>query len=287
MLLIGITPQDGNAGSARPGSGSYRVGATVTLEATANPGYDFLWWENSATGEEVHASSFPLTLEGDCQWIAVFRKNGEHFIYFNKPMPGLQADPLLYSYAPGTPVTLSAPAQSGRSIVYEYGPFNGGDPSSVNWTRLGSSGAFIMPAYDIGVRALYSVNMTLTVGDHGTAELSPAGPWYEGDTVTLTVHRDSGYRLIVSNVPPSAVQSGDVITFVLDDHPDLPIVVEFEEIPTGTLSLGSAPEGAGEVSHAFSEDGHSVTLTAVPHDGYHFLAWADYDNNVILSGENP
>ena len=46
MLLIGITPQAGNAGSARPGSGSYRVGETVTLEATANPGYDFLWWEN-------------------------------------------------------------------------------------------------------------------------------------------------------------------------------------------------------------------------------------------------
>ena len=69
-----------------------------------------------------YQSSFSFVLEGDCEWEAVFRKDGEYFIYISKPWPDLNVTPGLSSYAPGTNVTLSATPRSGRSIAYETAP---------------------------------------------------------------------------------------------------------------------------------------------------------------------
>ena len=279
--------------SVSPASG-WTVGQEITLTATAYSGYTFMWWVNYDTGENSTSSTYTTTLTGDCEWDAVFRKNGEYFIYISKPWvendpsQTLQVSPDAPSYASGTPITLNAPAKSGRSVVYEYGRDVEGNSSSVtSWTRIGGN-SFSMPAYDVWVRGLYSVNLTLNTGAHGTATLSPSsGPYYEGDTVTLTVNPDSGYRAVISGIPAGYTVSGDTYTFTMGES-DLTISVEFEALPAISLAVRAYPDdAAGSASISQNETNGEVTLTATPKDGYHFLGWYDVGSSSFISQANP
>ncbi|MBO7407684.1 MAG: InlB B-repeat-containing protein, partial [Clostridia bacterium] len=159
--------------------------------------------------------------------------------------------------------------------------------SDLNWQRL-SGNVFTMPAYNIWAQALYSINITASGDEHGTVALSHAGPYYEGDTVTLTTTPDSGYRVkMISGIPPDTVFSNNTITFTLGDWPDLDITVAFEEIPTTTAHFSSSPEGSGTVNASLDNSTKVITATATPNDGYHFLCWLDLDANAVLSRDNP
>ena len=291
-LYLDPGPEAGTV-SVSPASG-WTVGQEITLTATAYSGYTFMWWVNYATGENSRSSTYTTTLTGDCEWDAVFRKNGEYFIYISKPWvendpsQTLQVSPDASSYTSGTTITLNAPAKSGRSVVYEYGRDVDGQSSSVtSWTRIGGN-SFSMPAYDVWARGLYSVNLTLSTGAHGTATLSPSsGPYYEGDTVTLTVNPDSGYRAVISNIPAGYTVSGDTYTFTVGES-DLTISVEFEELPAISLAVRAYPDdAAGSASISQNETNGEVTLTATPKDGYHFLGWYDVGSSSFISQANP
>ena len=282
--------QAGTAGIVE--SAPYHVGQTITLQATANSGYTFMWWVNYDTGENSKSSTYRTTLTGDCEWTAVFRKNGEYFIYINKPYvegdlnKTLQVLPDQPSFTPGTTITLNAPAKAGRSVVYEYGRDVDGHSSSVTWQRL-SGNTFSMPSYDVWVRGLYSVNITLNVGANGTASLSRSGPYYEDDSVTLTVNPANGYRAIISGVPAGCTVSGNNYTFTVGES-DLTISVEFEERPSISVAVLAYPnDAAGSAGITQNETTGEITLTATPKDGYHFLGWYDVGSASFVSMDTP
>ena len=262
----------------------YYVGDSITLNAMAEYGYTFVSWVNNATNEIVETNAFTFVLRGDTKWTAVFKKDGEYFIYVNKPYGSLTVSPVKSSYAPGTPVTLSVPSVDGRSVVYEYGLDVNGNANSVkSWTRL-SGNAFTMPSGDVWVRGLYSHNVNLSHGEHGTATLSPAsGPYYEGDTVTLTITPDSGYRVkSISQIPEGYTYSGDTLTFTMVDN-DLDISVEFEECPSIVVAHGVYPADSGEVKLLQDPGTGEVTLTATPNSGYSFVNWTENGTEVSTS----
>ena len=277
--------------SAAPAqAGQHTAGQTVTLTATATNDFSFVEWVNYNTNEAHNESSFSFVITNDVEWTAIFKKNGEYFIYVSKPWPGLTATPNLYSYATGTNVTLSAPAISGRSIVYEIArDVEGAQQSSdYNWQRL-SGNVFTMPAYDIWVRALYSINITASGDEHGTVALSPAaGPYYEGDTISLTMTPDSGYRAkTLAGVPSGTVVSGNTATFTLGDLDDLDIHVEFEKIPTHTLHASVYPPDSGTVAVTYDVTAGNYVATATPTNGYHFIGWINLDDSSFLGTDNP
>ena len=269
----------------------YYVGQTITLKAVAYSGYTFMWWVNYETGENSHTSTYQTVLTGDCEWDAVFKKNGEYFIYINKPydpdgVNGLKVSPDLPSFAPGTEITLTAPAMSGRSTVYEYGEDVEGSALSVEWNRIPNGGnKFSMPACDIWVRALYSANVSLSVGAGGTASLTP-GPYYEDDVVTLTVTPNSGYMIdSISGIPTNYSATENTVTFTMDGT-DLNISVTFKKLPSTTYNVDFVvvPIGSGTLEATASNG--QITATATPLDGYHFYGWVDASGNT-LSQDNP
>ena len=136
-------------------------------------------------------------------------------------------------------------------VTPEAKAYSGTAEYTIDFTLENVDGnSFVMPAYDVWVRSLYSINMTLTVGEHGTATLSPEGPWYSGDTVTLTVIPEEGYRVKrIAGTTTEYVHEGNAYIFVLDNLPDRLISVEFEETPTAAAQpvtmtvLASQPMG--------------------------------------------
>lgn len=192
------------------------VGDTITVQATAKAGYTFEWWLNNDTDEIIKTNRFSFVLEGDCEWTAYFRKNGEYYIAVDKPFGSLTVSPREQTFAPGSQVTLSVPPKSGRTTVYEMRPATG----EAGWTRLGTNGTFTMPPYDIWVRALFSTDIEAISNGHGTVALSPPGPYYEGDRVTLTMTPDSGYHVtpdvrLLSWFFDDVVFSGNTATFTV------------------------------------------------------------------------
>ena len=269
-------------------SGPSTVGQTVTLSAVAKHGYTFAWWEKTFAGEHSvnYQSSFSFVLEGDCEWEAVFRKDGEYFVFVQKPVGDITADPLLSTYAPGTNVTLIATPRIGHSIVYETAQDVGPDGTKT-WTRL-SGNTFTMPAHDIWVQALYSINIATSGDEHGTVALSHAGPYYEGDTVTLILTPDSGYRATtIYGVPEDIIVSGNTVTFTLRNYDDLDIHVDFEKIPTYTLHTSVYPPDGGTVAVTYDGANGNYVATATPTNGYHFLGWINLDDSSFLGTDNP
>ena len=266
------------------------VGQQITLVATPNSGYQFMWWVNYETDEFSYDRQYSTVLtESYCEWDAVFIKDGEYFVYVNRPLE-MVVLPEADSYAPGAEVTLVAPPEDGRSIAYEIGRDVDGLADSVTWERIGSDGKFIMPAYHTWTRALYSVNVNVSCGPHGSASLSPDGPYFEGDEVTLTIHPDPGYYAShITGVPEGWTSSGNVITFPSDYDAD--INVEFAPIPGAEVTFGTFPAGKGSLNHSLNEETGEVTAEVVPSENYTLLYWVDYDQSTgtsqVLGTTNP
>lgn len=288
-LVLYIDP-DSDAGTlASTNAGTERhIGDTVTVQATANEGYEFMWWVNYITGESHTENRFTFVLTADyTEWTAVFRKYGEYFVYKNKPLD-ISVTPLQSAYTPGTTVTLSAPPISGHTIVYEYGLLEEGLLlSELDWQRTDSNGSFTMPACDVWVRGLYSIDLTLTYGEHGTASLSPAGPYYEGDVVTLTVAADQGYYARITGIPSTYATEGHQYTFTLDDRDPRSVTVEFLEVPVVYAHFAAYPEGTGTVEASIDQTTHIVTVTATANGNYHFAGWMNTADNHVVSHDNP
>ncbi|MBR6290174.1 MAG: hypothetical protein IKR53_01905, partial [Clostridia bacterium] len=286
-LYISPTREAGNL-AAYPG-GTHYVGQTVTLVASANSGWHFMWWVNYETEESSHNSQYTTTLQGDCEWDGVFIKNGEYFIYVNRPLD-MTVSPELNSYAPGTPVTLIAPPLEGRAIAYEIGKDVDGLADSVTWNRIGDDGRFIMPDYHVWTRALYSYNVNVNCGSHGSYSLSPSGPYFEGDVVTLTMQPDPGYYARgIYGVPEDYTMSGNEITFTVEKDND--ITLEFAPIPGSSVTFGTFPAGKGTKTHTLDEETGILTAEGFPSEGWTVLYWMDYNASTgamkILGTGNP
>ena len=127
----------------------------------------------------------------------------------------------------------------------------------------------------------------MNCGAHGTAALSPNGPYYEDDTVTLTLTPEGGYRVKrVTGLPEGFTKSNNVYTLPMNGS-DLTISVEFELNPTVTVNFARFPGAGGSVTGVKNEVTGEITATGTPSDGYTFLYWMDYEALTALSSENP
>lgn len=64
------------AGGTTTGDGTYESGASCTIAATANEGYEFAKW-TSSDGQTVDAATHTFTVSGDVTWTAHFKKQDE------------------------------------------------------------------------------------------------------------------------------------------------------------------------------------------------------------------
>ncbi len=277
----------------------YPVGTSFTATASAAPGYVFERWYDVYSHESYTENPLTLTAASDMTLNAMFNGENEYWIYCpdlptspNHTKGTVDVYPAQNSYAPGTLLTLTASAATNYTFEgYEWGYDVDGNESSVtSWTRI-SGNTLSMPAGTIWIRGIFRCtqphSITVNCSQGGTYSISPAGPYYEGDTVTLTAIPDTGCRLkSTSGLPAGFTSSDNVYTIPMSDE-DLTIHLEFEELPSVNLTVVSFPSAGGAVTGAQDPVTGKATVTAAPSDGFFFVGWIDYDDQSTVLSRDP
>ena len=252
--------------------GKYEHGATVTLTATANTGYEFVNWTKE--GAEVSKdATYTFTASEDVTLVANFKLKTYTVTVTaeNGTLDGLATDG---KYEHGATVTLTATANTG----YEF----------VNWTKEGAEVSkdatyTFTASEDVTLVANFKLKTyTVTVtAENGTLDgLATDGKYEHGATVTLTATANTGYEFVNWTKEGAEVSKDATYTFTASE--DVTLVANFQlnqYTITATATNGSVT-GAGTYTH-----GAEVSLTADPAMDYTFVSWTK--GGEVVSTANP
>jgi hypothetical protein len=265
---------------ALPWLGSFAWGATVTLDAVPDPGWEFDNW----TGDYNWADTpITVTMDADKSITANFSPQTTLTLTANPAGSGsVRVNGVLHSlpwsgqFDTGTSVTLEAVAGPG----YEFDPWSG----DLNWpvspvtTTINEDMAIVA---NFVAAAGYSLRIS---GSGGSVLVDSAGitlPWSGnfdvGTSVTLEAVPAAGWQF--DNWSGDVIGTDNPITITMDAHTS--VTAHFSRL---THTLDVAFDGSGSVvvngsawSLPGTEDipqGSIVELEAVPEYGWRFVGWS-------------
>lgn len=245
------------------GGGTYLAGSTATLTAVANSGYYFSHWSNGSS-----MSTINVTVIGDSTYTAFFEViDSSYTIYVvsDNTTMGSVSGGGFYSY--GDTATLEAFAYNG----YHFISWN--DGVLANPRQVIVTGNSIYTAY-FAIDVVY-YTVTAEPSNPTMGNVTGGGLYAAGATATLTANSHVGYHFVEWD--DGVTES--TRTFTVTD--DVSFVAFFaSNISTYTITVNSNNPAWGSVSGGgVFPEGTSVTLTAVPNEGYHFEHWQDGDTN--------
>ena len=277
---VTATVNDATMGSVA-GAGVYNEGATATLTATANAGYQFVSW--TVGGETLTENPLSLTVTADIEVLATFAAI-EHTISVTVNDATMGSVEGAGTYNEGATATLTATANPG----YQF----------VSWTvdgeTLTDNPLSLLVDADKAVLATFAAiehTVTATVNDPAMGSVEGAGTYNEGATATLTATANAGYEFAYWVVGADTLTANPLEVIVTAD-----VVVEavFAAIPvsqyTVTVEINDSTMGAVDGAGVYDE-GTVVTLIATPNAGYEFLYWTVgeemlTDNPLTLTVDN-
>jgi hypothetical protein len=234
------------------GAGTYNYGAEATISATANTGYHFVKWDDgveTATRKETVKSNLSLS--------AVFAAN-TYTISVDSAANGTITGAGTYAY--GESATLKATANKGYHFVM--------------WTdSLKTASRTVEVTKNAMFAAEFAANtyeLTLK-GKNGKVE--GAGTYEYGAEATLTATANAGYHFVKwsdgETANPRKVTITENKTYTAKFAADSYVVKLNGNFGNITASSNTLEFGA------------TITLTAIPDEGYHFVKWSDENT------ENP
>jgi hypothetical protein len=265
-----LSSEDASKGSVT-GAGSYDYVSSVSISATAQNGYTFSGWYSGTTlisSANPYSFTMPYT---DLNYVAKFSTN--------KYVMTLTADSTMGSakgagtYAYKGSVSLSATAKSG----YSFSGFYDGE------TLISSANpySFAMPYNDLSYTAKFTANQyTVSLSSSevatthaGTCEVSGAGTYAYGSSVTISATPAAGYGFLGWYDGSTLISSNDSYTFAIPAK-NVSYVAKYSK--KYHVSVSSYDETKGTVSGAgdFAYTS-SVTTTASPIGNYTGVTWYD------------
>ena len=183
------------------GAGTYDVGATVMLTATANEGYTFVNWTENGSVIQGAGATYSFTAEADRNLVANFAEK--------ETVAAPTFDPAEGTFTAAQSITISC-ATEGATIYYTAdgtepttgstvysGPISVSETTTIKAIAVkdGMNNSEVAKAtYTINVTpASYSVTVSVNDSAMGTASASPASGT-AGTEVTLTATPNEGYR---------------------------------------------------------------------------------------------
>ncbi len=252
-ITTNVTPT--GAGTVS-GGGTFPAGSSITLTATANPGYTFSQWQDGST-----ANPRTITVNGDATYTAQFTQDIYTIsVYANPANGGTVTGGGAYHY--GETPTLTATANSG----YEFQGWN--DGVSTNPRQITVTGNATYTAIFSEVGATYYV-VTTSVSPAGAGTVTGGGAYEAGTVITLAATANPGYTFsqwndgITQNPRTVTVNSNLSFTAVFTQN-------------IYTITVLANPSNAGTVTGGGAYHyGEIVTLTATAYSGYEFQGWSD------------
>ena len=256
---VTVTVNDPAMGTVE-GAGVYNYGATATLTATANEGYEFVGW--TVNGETLTDNPLTLTITSDVTVVANF-KAIEHTVTVtvNDPVMGSVEGAGVYNY--GASATLTAIANEG----YEFVGW------TVNGETLLENPLSLTVTSDVTVVANFKAiehTVTATVNDPAMGSVEGAGVYNYGATATLTATANEGYEFVGWTVGENTLTENPLTLTITSD---VTVEATFAAVKYNVIvlindSTMGIVEGAGVYEY-----GTTATLTATPYAGYEFVNW--------------
>jgi len=273
-----LSSEDTAKGSVT-GAGSYDYATPVSISAAAENGYTFSGWYSGTTlisSANPYSFTMPYT---DLNYVAKFNTNSYKLSLTYDSSKGYVSGTGAYSY--GSSVTISATAKSG----YSFSGWYDGE------TLVSSSGSysFSMPYNDLAYEARFSVNnygivlssSEVATTPVGTCEVSGAGTYAYGSSVTIVATPASGYGFLGWYDGNTLISSSASYSFSMP-YKSLSFVAKYSKIYH--LSVSSYDEAKGTVSgsgdFAYTS---SVTAVASPIGNLTGVTWYDDSFNPVSS----
>jgi uncharacterized repeat protein (TIGR02543 family) len=207
------------------GAGVYTYGATATLTAIANEGYEFVGW--MVNGEALTDNPLTLTITSDVTVVATF-KAIEHTVTatVNDPAMGTVEGTGVYTY--GASATLTAIANEG----YEF----------VGWTvgenTVTDNPLTLTVTSDVTVEATFAAvkyNVIVLINDSTMGIVEGAGVYEHGTTATLTATPYAGYEFVNWEVGGETYDTNPLELLV---NADMTVVLTFKStVVTGVDNM--------------------------------------------------
>ena len=253
------------------GAGTFTYGSSVTLTATANPGYTFTNWTKNGQVVSTNAT-LTFTVTESSSYVANFQINSYEVTVMANPTAGGTVTGT-GTYNHGASVTLTATANEGYTFV--------------NWTKDGEVVSTELSfSYEVTETASYVANFQINSYEI-TATASPSiggmvtgsGTYNYGTSVTLTATAAAGYTFVnwtkdgsvVSNSPNYTVTVIEDAAYVANFE-----IASYEITVTANPNTGGTVTGGGTFSYL-----ETCTLTATPAENYIFVNWSK--NGVVVS----
>ncbi|UCC32010.1 MAG: PKD domain-containing protein [Phycisphaerales bacterium] len=267
MVPLAVTVQPDGAGTVTldPPGDDYQFGTSVTLEASASPGYSFDSYLDEEGNELSREPVFTVTV-GEAVSITARFVPEEPDLYTLTVLvtPAgagtVTVDPPDGPYEEGTLLTVTATPNSG----YEFARYSG-DASGTNpiLTFMIVADMAVVAEFN---RRVASLSVVVVPADVGTVELDPPGGLYTyGTVVTLTAASHDGYAFV--EYTGDATGSDPVVAITMDANKV--VQANFEWVPAfgnpgNLLVTGFA---ASNVTEFDRFDGTALGAIVTPESG--------------------
>ena len=244
------------------GGGTFPSGSSITLTATANPGYTFDHWQDGNT-----SNPRTVTVTGDATYTATFTQDNYQITTNVTPAgSGTVTGGGTYHYG-DTPTLTATPAEG-----YEFAGWQDGNTDNPRSITVTGNATYTATFNEVGTTYY---NVTADVNPAGAGTVTGTGTFEAGTIITLEANANPGYTFdhwqdgSTSN-PRSVTVNNDMhFTAYFTQNQYIITVV-------ASPSNGGAVSGGGAYHY-----GDHATLTATPNTGYEFQGWSDG------STENP
>ena len=267
-----VTVQAGTGISGVSGSGQYKVGDQVTVNATVQQNYTFSGW-SGGVGGAVNNESYVFTMPArNLTLQAAAAANPKYTLTAEKEDPGITSVSGGGTFYPGASVSVSCQVAAGYIFAGWYS-----SNTDLLKDSTSQSYSFKMPNGNVTLTAKAKNNQyTVTVSmDSGIASVSGGGKYTVGSTVTISCQVKNGYkfsRWTSSNT--SLVQDGTTHSYSFK-MPDNDVTLTAKSINNKfTLTVSRGDNGVDSVSGGGTYiAGSSVTVNCVTKAGYDFKEW--------------
>ncbi len=272
---------DPTEGGTVTGGGTYLFGENCTLTATPNTGYAFLNWTRYDDPNTVISSdaSYTFMVTSSETYVAHFTAETTYNITAecNPTLAGTVTG--TGNYITGTTCTLTAvPAHS--SFTFWNWTLNGEEVStdeSYTFTVTGDAHYVANFVYD-----LYIITPIAVPNYAGT--VTGGGGFMYGETCELSATANDGYEFVNWTKDGLVVSTNATFSFTVTESGLY--AANFENGLTYTITTVAMPAVGGTTTgDGTYEPGETVTLTATPNPGYHFINWTK-DGEVVSTTAN-
>lgn len=277
IYTIDVEPNPAHGGDVS-GGGDYEDGASVTITASPKAGFHFLEWIENGSQVSTDAS-YTFTVNGNRKLTAVFEPvpNPTFHIELSATQGGTVSGG--GNYEEGTSITICATPD--EDCQFLYWTENGEQVSTEDTYSFTVAGDRTLTAVfdEIPVpdsKPVCEIHVTATPG--GAA--AGGGSFAEGESVTVEATPDKGYRFLYWTEDNQPVCNEASYSFPAKNSRSLVAVFELIPIPTYSINVTSTAGGTA-VGDGQYKQGETVTVTAIPDNGYRFISWQE--NGITVS----